>query len=151
VSVHGKAGRAEIPTDLAPFSMMETVVQLARLGVAPEGALVLGLGPRVGVRTASCGAFAGTGSPGAASMIRNENGLLVGYVYVDITGRDVGDYVDDAKRAVAAAVKLPSSYALEWSGQYENMQRVTQRLKLVVPFALFLVLFLLYANTAPGS
>jgi Cu(I)/Ag(I) efflux system membrane protein CusA/SilA len=81
------------------------------------------------------------------SMIRNENGLLVGYVYVDTTGRDVGGYVEDAKRAVAAGVKLPSGYALEWSGQYENMQRVTERLKRVVPFTLFLILFLLYANT----
>jgi Cu(I)/Ag(I) efflux system membrane protein CusA/SilA len=70
------------------------------------------------------------------SMIRNENGLLVGYVYVDITGRDVGGYVDDAKRAVAAAVKLPSGYALEWSGQYENMQRVTDRLDRLVANAL---------------
>jgi copper/silver efflux system protein len=63
------------------------------------------------------------------STIRNENGLLVGYVYVDITGRDGGGHVDDAKRAVAAAVKLPPGYALEWSGQYEGMQRVTERLK----------------------
>ena len=59
----------------------------------------------------------------------------------------MGGYVDDAKRAVASAVKLPSGYALEWSGQYENMQRVTERLKLVVPFTPFLILFLLYANT----
>jgi Cu(I)/Ag(I) efflux system membrane protein CusA/SilA len=79
-------------------------------------------------------------------MIRNENGLLVGYVYVDVAGRDVGGYVEDAKRAVAA-VALPAGYSLEWGGQYENMQRVTERLKLVVPFTVFLILFLLYANT----
>ena len=81
------------------------------------------------------------------SMIRNENGLLVGYVYVDIAGRDVGGYVEDAKRHVAQRVKLPSGYALEWSGQYENMQRVRERLKLVMPFTLFLIFFLLYMNT----
>jgi len=81
------------------------------------------------------------------SMIRNENGLLVGYVYVDIAGRDVGGYVEDAKRAVAAAVKLPPGYSLEWSGQYENMQRVRERLKIVVPATIFVILFLLYANT----
>jgi Cu(I)/Ag(I) efflux system membrane protein CusA/SilA len=85
------------------------------------------------------------------SMIRNENGLLVGYVYVDIVGRDVGGYVDDAKRAVASAVKLPPGYSLEWSGQYENMQRVAERLKIVVPFTVFLILFLLFANTKSAA
>jgi Cu(I)/Ag(I) efflux system membrane protein CusA/SilA len=80
-------------------------------------------------------------------MIRNENGLLVGYVYVDVAGRDVGGYVEDAKRAVAAGVALPVGYSLEWSGQFENMQRVRERLKLVVPLTLFLIFFLLYANT----
>jgi Cu(I)/Ag(I) efflux system membrane protein CusA/SilA len=85
------------------------------------------------------------------SMIRNENGLLVGYVYVDIAGRDVGGYVEDAKRAVASAVKLPPGYFLEWSGQYENMQRVAERLKVVVPFTVFLILFLLFANTKSAA
>jgi Cu(I)/Ag(I) efflux system membrane protein CusA/SilA len=80
-------------------------------------------------------------------MIRNENGFMAGYVYVDITGRDVGGYVEDAKKAVAAAVQLPTGYSLEWSGQYENMQRVRERLKLVVPATIFVILFLLYANT----
>src|SRR5512143_3776096 len=80
-------------------------------------------------------------------MIRNENGLLVGYVYVDIAGRDVGGYVEDAKKAVAAAVEPPTGYSLEWSGQYENMQRVRERLKVVVPATIFVILFLLYANT----
>jgi Cu(I)/Ag(I) efflux system membrane protein CusA/SilA len=85
------------------------------------------------------------------SMIRNENGLLVGYVYVDVAGRDVGGYVEDARRAVANAVKLPPGYSLEWSGQYENMRRVAQRLKIVAPFTVFLIVLLLFANTRSAA
>ena len=81
------------------------------------------------------------------AMLRNENGMLNGYVYVDVAGRDVGSYVEEAKRVVAAQVKLPPGYALEWSGQYEAMQRVTERLKIVVPVTLLLVVILLYVNT----
>ncbi len=81
------------------------------------------------------------------AMLRNENGLLNGYVYVDVADRDVGGYVEEAKRVVAAQVQLPPGYALEWSGQYEAMQRVAERLKIVVPVTLLLVVILLYVNT----
>jgi len=81
------------------------------------------------------------------AMIRNENGLLAGYVYVDVAGRDVGSYVMEAKKIVAKKLYLPSSYALLWSGQYENMLRVRERLKLVIPLTLFLICLLLYMNT----
>ena len=55
-------------------------------------------------------------------MIRNENGQLAGYVYVDMAGRDIGGYVDEAQAARAASsVELPTGYQLVWSGQYENM------------------------------
>jgi len=81
------------------------------------------------------------------AMIRDENGFLAGYVYVDIAGRDVGSYVEEAKRAVAAAVEMPQGYALLWSGQYENMLRVRERLKIVVPITLALIFVLLYINT----
>jgi Cu(I)/Ag(I) efflux system membrane protein CusA/SilA len=80
-------------------------------------------------------------------MIRDENGRLSGYVYVDVSGRDIGSYVHDAKLAVADKVKVPTGYELVWSGQYEFMQRVAQRLKLVVPITLFIVFLLLYFNT----
>ena len=63
------------------------------------------------------------------SMIRDENGMLAGYVYVDLTGRDVGGYVEEAKKLVAQKVTLPTGYALQWSGQYENMMRVRERLQ----------------------
>lgn len=81
------------------------------------------------------------------AMIRNENGLVAGYVYVDITGRDIGSYVQEAKEIVNKELKLPQGYGLIWSGQYENMLRVKERLKLVVPLTLFLITFLLYMNT----
>ena len=80
-------------------------------------------------------------------MIRDENGRLSGYVYVDVSGQDIGSYVRDAKKAVTDKVKVPAGYELVWSGQYEFMERVAQRLKLVVPITLFIVFLLLYFNT----
>ncbi len=81
------------------------------------------------------------------AMIRNENGLVAGYVYVDMAGRDIGGYVAEAKRIVARELKLPEGYALVWSGQYENMIRVKERLKVVLPLTLFIICVLLYMNT----
>jgi Cu(I)/Ag(I) efflux system membrane protein CusA/SilA len=83
------------------------------------------------------------------AMIRDENGLLAGYVYVDFdTGAiDVGSYVEQAKQVVAAHVTVPPGYSLSWSGQYENMLRVRERLQLIVPLTLVLIFGLLYLNT----
>ncbi len=83
------------------------------------------------------------------AMIRDENGFLAGYVYVDFdTSRiDVGHFVARAKRAVAAEVTLPTGYTMVWSGQYENMLRVKARLELIVPLTLVLIFALLYMNT----
>lgn len=80
------------------------------------------------------------------AMIRDENGMLAGYVFVDITGRDIGSYVKDAKLAVRDRVQLPTGYSLAWSGQYEFMQRVSDQLKLFIPLTLF-VIFILYFFT----
>jgi copper/silver efflux system protein len=81
------------------------------------------------------------------SMLRNENGLLSGYVYIDTAESDIGGFVDRAKAAVDRSVTLQPGYSLEWSGQYENMLRVRRRLKLVVPVTLVMIALLLYANT----
>lgn len=81
------------------------------------------------------------------AMIRDENGLLSGYVYVDITGRDLGSYVNEAKKVLAKNLKMPQGYALVWSGQYEYMQRVKEKLKVVLPLTFFIIFFLLYWNT----
>ena len=83
------------------------------------------------------------------SMIRDEGGLLSGYVYVDFdtSAIDVGSYVTEAKKAVASELKLPTGYNMAWSGQYENMLRVKERMKLVIPLTLVLIFALLYMNT----
>jgi Cu(I)/Ag(I) efflux system membrane protein CusA/SilA len=83
------------------------------------------------------------------AMIRDENGRLSGYVYVDLdtTKRDIGGYVTDAKKVISKNVQLPTGYQLIWSGQFENMERVKERLYVVVPITLFLIFLLLYFNT----
>jgi Cu(I)/Ag(I) efflux system membrane protein CusA/SilA len=130
-------GRARFPVNVRyPRELRDDLERLGRvLVMTPSGAQVP-LSQVATLRTVT-----------GPSMIRNENGLLVGYVYVDIAGRDVGGYVEEAKRAVAAHLALPAGYSLEWSGQYENMLRVRERLKLVLPVTVALILLLLYLNT----
>jgi copper/silver efflux system protein len=83
------------------------------------------------------------------SMIRDENGRLSGYVYVDLdtTKRDIGSYVADAKKIVSQQVQLPPGYLLIWSGQFEYMERAKERLFVVIPITIFLIFLLLYFNT----
>lgn len=81
------------------------------------------------------------------AMIRNENGQKTGYVFVDMAGRDIGSYVKEAKAKVAGAMGATPGYTLQWSGQYENMIRVKERLKLVLPLTFFVIFMLLYMNT----
>ncbi len=81
------------------------------------------------------------------SMIRDENGMLAGYVFVDLDTSDLGGYVEKAKEVVREKLTLPAGYSLVWSGQYENMLRVRERLKIVVPVTLVLIFALLYMNT----
>jgi Cu(I)/Ag(I) efflux system membrane protein CusA/SilA len=81
------------------------------------------------------------------AMIRDENGLLTGYVYVDLSAPDVGGYVDRARAAVERDLTLRPGYSLEWSGQYQSMLRVRERLKVVVPVTLVMIFALLYLNT----
>ncbi len=130
-------GRARYPVNVRyPRELRDDPERLARVLLsAPTGAQVT-LGQVADVRMVQ-----------GPSMLRDENGFLAGYVYVDIAGRDVGGYVGDAKRAVEKAVTLPAGYSLSWSGQYENMIRVRERLKVVVPITLVLIFVLLYANT----
>jgi len=85
------------------------------------------------------------------AMIRNENGLRAGYVYVDTAESDIGGYVAAAKERVRDRLALPAGYALHWSGQYENMMRVRERLLLVVPITLVLIFLLLYMNTKSAA
>jgi len=80
------------------------------------------------------------------TTIRTEDGQLVTYVYVDVRDRDIGGYVEDARRAVAGQVKFPTGYYSTWSGQFEYLERAEERLRIVVPATLLIIFLLLYLN-----
>ena len=77
-------------------------------------------------------------------QLRSENARLNGWVYVDISGRDLGSYVRDAQKAVQQRVELPAGYSIAWSGQFEYLERATKKLQLVIPFTLAIIFVLLY-------
>ncbi|QFU14752.1 efflux RND transporter permease subunit [Microvirga thermotolerans] len=81
-----------------------------------------------------------------ATSIRTENGQLAVYIFVDIAGRDLGGYVAEARQAVANEVKFPAGTYVQWSGQFEYLERAAARLKIVVPVTLLIIFLLLYLN-----
>ncbi len=94
--------------------------------------------------TTTLGAVADLVVTDGPPQIRSENARLNGWVYVDISGRDLGSYVAQAQRLVAQRVQLPAGYSIAWSGQFEYLERATQKMKLVVPFTLAIIFVLLY-------
>jgi Cu(I)/Ag(I) efflux system membrane protein CusA/SilA len=88
--------------------------------------------------------------PGPA-MIRDENAQLAGYVYIDTATRDIGGYVDRAKRAVDASVSVPAGYTLQWTGQYEFQVRARDRLNILLPIVFFVIFMLLYLTFRSAS
>jgi Cu(I)/Ag(I) efflux system membrane protein CusA/SilA len=80
------------------------------------------------------------------ASIRTENAQLAAYIFVDVRERDLGSYVADAQKAVAASVEFPTGYYITWSGQFEYYERAKERLKIVVPVTLLIILLLLYLN-----
>ena len=133
-------GRARFPVNVRyPRELRDDLEQLGRVLVMTPSGAQIPLSQVADIRMVT-----------GPAMIRNENGLLAGYVYVDMVESDIGGYVERAKQAVAKGASLPSGYSLEWSGQYENMLRVRERLKLVVPLTIFTIFFLLYMNTKSG-
>jgi len=130
-------GRERYPVNVRyPRELRDDIDELRRVLVATPSGAQVPLGQLADLKLVQ-----------GPSMVRDENGFLAGYVYVDVVGRDIGGYVDEAKRAVRAQVDMPQGYVLQWSGQYENMLRVRERLKIVVPITLVLIFVLLYANT----
>jgi len=85
------------------------------------------------------------------AMIRSENARPSGWVFVDLQGRDLGGFVDEAKQRVAAELDLPPGYSLAWSGQYEYLERAAERLRVVIPLALAIIVLLLYLNFRRAS
>jgi copper/silver efflux system protein len=114
---------------------MDASSAMPRAGAGTEAAAFVPLGDLARIETVM-------GPP----MIKSEMGKLTGWVYVDIEGRDVGSYVDDAKAAVAKAVQVPAGYSIKWTGQYELLERVRARLALILPLTLGLVFVILYLN-----
>jgi len=130
-------GRERYPVNVRyPRELRDNVDRLGRVLVAAPGGAQIPLAQLADIQLVQ-----------GPAMIRDENGFLAGYVYVDITGRDVGGYVEEARKLVRDKLALPPGYVLSWSGQYENMIRVRERLKVVVPITLVLIFVLLYMNT----
>lgn len=84
-----------------------------------------------------------TGPP----SIRNENGQLVGFVFVDTTADDIQGYVESASKRLSEAVKFPPGYYIQWAGQFEYLKSAEKRLKIIIPFTLLLIFMLIYLNT----
>ncbi|HZS59300.1 MAG TPA: CusA/CzcA family heavy metal efflux RND transporter [Gemmatimonadaceae bacterium] len=85
------------------------------------------------------------------AMVRDEDGQLAGYVYVDTVTSDIGGYVDAAKAAIARDLKLPTGYTLQWTGQYEFQVRARERLKVLIPLVFFIIFILLYMTFHSAS
>jgi Cu(I)/Ag(I) efflux system membrane protein CusA/SilA len=130
-------GRARYSVNLRyPRGDRAELDQLARILVAAAGGRQVPLGVLAEIKLTT-----------GPAMIRNENGQLAGYVFADIAGRDIGGYVAEAKRVVEAGLKRPAGYQIIWSGQYENMLRVRERLMFIIPLTIGLIVLLLYFNT----
>jgi Cu(I)/Ag(I) efflux system membrane protein CusA/SilA len=108
-----------------------------------EKLTVLPIVTELGVTT-TLGAVADIVITDGPPQIRSENARLNGWIYVDITGRDLGRYVTDAQKLVSQRVILPPGYSITWSGQFEYWERAIKRLRLVVPFTLVIIFILLF-------
>ena len=116
-----------------PRTQRDSIAELAQLPLVAPNGVQLNLG--------QVAELAYTMGP---PMLKSDNGQLTSYVYIDVTGRDLGSVVDDLRRVVAEQVQLPAGYSLAWSGQYEYLQRAAERLRIVVPATLLIVFVLIY-------
>jgi Cu(I)/Ag(I) efflux system membrane protein CusA/SilA len=155
-------GRERYPVNVRYFRELRDDIEKLRRVLVP----VRPGGPNpAGGMSGGMGGSGGTAGPGVThvpiteiaeismktgpGMIRDENGRLSGYVFIDLdtSKRDIGSYVADAKKIIKANLQLPAGYQLIWSGQFEFMERVKERLFMVVPITIFLIFLLLYFNT----
>jgi Cu(I)/Ag(I) efflux system membrane protein CusA/SilA len=136
-------GRERYPINIRyPRELRDEIDKLGRVLVATPAGAQIPIGQLTALRIVE-----------GPAMIRDENGKLAGYVYIDVdtARRDLGSFVDDAKRAVTEQLRMPAGYTLQWSGQYEAMERVRQRMLIVVPLTLLVVAFLIFLNTRSMS
>jgi Cu(I)/Ag(I) efflux system membrane protein CusA/SilA len=103
--------------------------------------------PAGGGREAPISELATITTTNGPAMIRDENGLITGYVYVDIADRDVVSYIAEAGRVLHDKAQLPAGYSMSWGGQYESIERANKRLQIVVPATIALVMLLLFIST----
>ncbi len=145
-----------IATALGGENVTTTVEGLERFGVnvryprdlrsTPEQIAREVLVPTIDGAMLPLGQLAKVSLSKGAPSIRTENALLSAYIYVDIRERDIGSYVDEARKAVAAEVKFPPGYYATWSGQFEYMERAAAKMKVVIPVTLLIIFLLLYLN-----
>jgi Cu(I)/Ag(I) efflux system membrane protein CusA/SilA len=134
-------GRERYPVVVRyPRELRDSVTTLAQLPLIAPGGVQLTLG-----QVADLSLTAGP------PMLKSDNGRLASYVYVDVAGRDLGSVVTDLQRAVAEQVPMPAGYSVDWSGQYEYLQRASQRLRVVVPATLVIIFGLIYLVFRRGS
>ena len=130
-------GRARYPIDVRYMRDFRSDLEaLNKVLVSATGEKQIPLGELASIRTHT-----------GPAMIRDEDGVLTGYVFVDVAGRASGDYVRDARDILNAKLKIPAGYLVSWSGQYESIQRVRARLIVVVPVTMAVILLLLYLST----
>ena len=151
--------RPQLPAQVGTETMSDAAMpSMGGRGGAPSAPLAAP-SPQAGPPTKAQRAFIPLGElaqiriAGGPPMVRDEGGLLVGYVYVDIDQdlRDIGGYVNDAKRVVDQAeasgeLRMPAGYFLKWTGQYEHMAEMTARMKVVIPVTLMIVVVLLFLH-----
>jgi Cu(I)/Ag(I) efflux system membrane protein CusA/SilA len=148
-------GRARYPVNVRyPRNFRNDVEQLKRVFVpvmmtnravtAPIGAGGMAASPPI--TQIPLGEVADFNIVKGPTAIKSEEGLLTAYVFVDFSGRDMGGYVEEAKKK-AATLKIPEGYRLTWSGEYENLTKTHERLKMVIPLTLFVIFILIYLNT----
>jgi Cu(I)/Ag(I) efflux system membrane protein CusA/SilA len=135
----GAGALASLANALPPSGADSTSMRVAQMP-GPSG------GPGAKTAFVPLGQLARIETVMGPPMIKSEGGQLTGWIYVDIEGRDVGGYVNDAKAAVAKHVKLPAGYSLKWTGQYELLERVRSRLAFILPLTIGLVFMILYVN-----
>ncbi len=129
-------GRERYPISLRyPQRVRDSIERLRLLPVVTPAGAHIALGDVADISVAD-------GPP----VIKSENARISGWVYIDIDGRDLGAYVADAQRLIAAEIELPAAYSIDWSGQYEYLLRAKERLSIVGPLTLAVIMLLLYLN-----
>jgi Cu(I)/Ag(I) efflux system membrane protein CusA/SilA len=146
-------GRERYPVNVRYARELRTDIdKLARVLIpvlpsgAPRPAGASAMGAAAGSAQVPLGQLADIKIVKGPTAIKSEEGLLTSYVYIDFSGRDVGGYVEEAKRK-AAGLRLPEGYRLEWSGEYEYLVQTHERLKFVIPLTALIIFVLIFLNT----